>query len=417
MKKQELRNVPLRNLIPYRKKVHDTTKAVPDIISSLEKFGYVKISIVVDENMEIICGQGVLKAMEKLGWPSVPEVTQVTGMPDTLKREYRLADNQAAARSQWNIEALLQEIEEIKIDDKDFQIGDIGYLQKELDQMQHDIEAEKNLQDDDFDPESIRPTDIKYGDIFELGPHRLMCGDSTKPEDLQRLMDGALADLEFTDPPYNVAYVGKTKAALTIKNDCMSKTDFYQFLLKAYRAMHATLRPGAPIYVCHSDSETLAFRQAFMEAGFELKQCIIWVKDQFVLGRQDYQWRHEPILEGIKIDSVKEHDPVLYGWKGGAAHRWFGGRCQDTIWEIPKPKRNAEHPTMKPIPLVGRAILNSTIEGNIVQDAFGGLGATLMACEQTGRVCRINELDPHYCQGIIDRWEKWTGKTAVKVKA
>jgi DNA modification methylase len=412
VKKKELQEVPIADLIPYQKKIHDTAKAVPDIVTSLEKYDYIKISVVVDENMQIICGNGVLQAMQKLGWTTVPQVTQVIGMPEVLKREYRIADNQTGARSNWNLETLLQEIEEIKIEDKDFQITDLAITQKELDQMIHDIEAEKNVQDDDFDPEKIRPTDIQYGDLYELGPHRLLCGDSTKLEDLQRLMGGAIADMTFTDPPYNVDYQGKTKARLKIKNDRMAAPDFYQFLLRAYQAMYATMKPGAPIYVCHSDSETIAFRQSFMEAGFQLKQCIIWVKDQFVLGRQDYHWRHEPILEGCK-----SHDPVLYGWKDGAAHRWLGGRCEDTVWEVPKPKRNADHPTMKPIPLVARAVLNSSNVGDIVQDAFGGLGATLMAAEQTGRVCYTNELDPHYCQGIIDRWEAFTGKTARKITA
>jgi DNA modification methylase len=412
MKKKELQEVPIADLIPYQKKIHDTAKAVPDIVTSLEKFDYIKISVVVDENMQIICGNGVLQAMQKLGWTAVPQVTQVIGMPEVLKREYRIADNQTGARSSWSLETLLLEIEEIKIEDKDFQITDLAITQKELDQMIHDIEAEKNIQDDDFDPEKIRPTNIQYGDLYELGPHRLLCGDSTKLEDLQRLMGGALADMTFTDPPYNVDYQGKTKQRLKIKNDHMAASDFYQFLLKAYQAMYATMKPGAPIYVCHSDSETIAFRQSFMEAGFLQKQCIIWVKDQFVLGRQDYHWRHEPILEGCK-----SHEPVLYGWKDGAAHRWLGGRCEDTVWEVPKPKRNADHPTMKPIPLVARAVLNSSNVGDIVQDAFGGLGATLMAAEQTGRVCYTNELDPHYCQGIIDRWEAFTGKTARKLTA
>ncbi len=416
MKKKELRNVPISDLIPYKKEIHDTTKSAPNIAHSLEKFDYVKISVVVDENLQVICGQGVLKAMQDIGWDKVPQVTQVLGMPEVLKREYRIADNQSGSHSKWMFEALLQEIEEIKVEDKDFEIADIGFEQREIDQMLHDIEAEKNIHDDDFDPSTIGETDIQYGDLYNLGQHRLICGDSTRTEDLQRLMAGKPADMIFTDPPYNVDYTGKTKDALKIKNDRMAATDFYQFLLKAYKAMFAVTREGAPAYICHSDSETIAFRQAFMEAGFELKQCIIWVKDQFVLGRQDYHWRHEPILEGTAA-VPKGHEPVLYGWKGGKAHRWLGGRSQDTVWEVPKPKRNAEHPTMKPIPLVARAILNSSIEKNIVLDSFCGLGATLMAAEQTGRICYCSELDPHYCQGIIDRWEKETGKIAKQVKA
>jgi len=409
VKKKELKNVPITSLVPYQKKLHDTSKAVPDIAHSLEKFEYVKISVVVDENLQVICGQGVLKAMQEIGWEKVPEVTQIIGMPETLKREYRIADNQSGSRSKWNPEDLLKEIDEIRLDDPAFQVGDIAFDQRDLDQMLHDLEDE-GVEEDDFDPDSIRPTDIKYGDIYQLGPHRLICGDATKPEDLHKLLDSRQAHLVFTDPPYNVDYTGKTKDALKIANDHMTESEFYKFLLQAYRCMFDACVEGAPIYVCHSDSETLAFRQAFKEAGFELKQCIIWVKDQFVLGRQDYHWQHEPILEGCK-----GHEPVLYGWKGGKAHRWFGGRNKSTVWEVPKPARNAEHPTMKPIELVARAVKNSSVKGNVVLDPFGGLGSTLMACEQTGRVCCTCELGPHYCQGIIDRWEQFTGKTAEKV--
>mgnify|MGYP003810397167 CR=1 FL=1 len=412
VEKNELKNLPVTDIKPYPQEIHDIAKSLPALEQSLKTYGYVKISIVVDEDLEIICGNGILKAMQKLGWGVVPEVTQVIGMPEILKRKYRIMDNQSAAASKWNVQALLQEVDRIRLDDKNFKITDIGFLQKEIEQMFHDIEAKKPVEEDDFDPETIRETDIKYGDIYQLGPHRLMCGDATKLEDLLRLLDGRRVHLNFTDPPYNVDYTGKTKDALKIANDHMSPTEFYQFLLQAYRCMYAVSIEGAPIYVCHSDSETLAFRQAFKEAGFKLTQCIIWVKDHFVLGRQDYQWQHEPILEGCK-----GHEPILYGWKEGEAHQWFGGRDKSTVWEIPKPTRNAEHPTMKPIALVARAVQNSTIQGNVVLDPFGGLGSTLMACEQTGRVCCTSELDPHYCQGIIDRWEKFTGKTAEKISS
>jgi hypothetical protein len=210
MKKIELQNVPISDLVPYRKKIHKTEKAIPDIVTSLEKFDYVKISVVVDEDKVIICGFGVLQAMQKLGWTAVPQVTQVIGMPEVLKREYRIADNQTATRSRWDLENLLQEIEEIRVEDVDFEIGDIGFNQRELDQMVHDLEAAKNVHDDDFDPEKIRPTTIQYGGLFALGPHRLLCGDATKLEDLQRLMGGIFAAMGFTDPPYNVDYTGKT---------------------------------------------------------------------------------------------------------------------------------------------------------------------------------------------------------------
>jgi DNA modification methylase len=235
------------------------------------------------------------------------------------------------------------------------------------------------------------------GDLFALGAHRLLCGDATSLTHVARLMDGLRADLVFTDPPYNVDYVGKTGSALKIDNDKMDTKRFRAFLLAAFHVLFANAREGAPIYVCHSDTEGYNFRGAMIEAGWLFKQAIIWVKDSFVMGRQDYHWRHEPIL---------------YGWKPGAAHRWWADRTQDTVWEIPRPKRSVEHPTMKPVELVSRAIVNSSKPGDMVLDPFGGSGSTLIACEAEGRVCRIAELDPRYVDVIVERWETFTGRRA-----
>ncbi|WP_312200075.1 DNA-methyltransferase, partial [Anaerospora hongkongensis] len=288
----------------------------------------------------------------------------------------------------------------------------------------------------------------KPGDVWQLGQHRLLCGDATVLSDVEKLMDGKLAAMIFTDPPYNVNYQGGTGDKLTIKNDNMSASQFKQFLHDAFAAMYAVTEPGGAIYVCHADSEGSNFRGALQETGWLLKQCLIWAKNQFVLGRQDYQWQHEPIL---------------YGWKPGAAHKFFGGRKQgtvieeaapiivrqddegalltftagihtvtlrvpsfeilqagddsfSTVWRFEKPVRNGEHPTMKPIGLCARAIQNSSRSGDIVADFFGGSGSTLMAAEQTGRTCFSMELDPGYCDVIIRRWEEFTGQKAVLVK-
>lgn len=287
-------------------------------------------------------------------------------------------------------------------------------------------------------------TRAKLGDIWELGDNRVVCGDCTDPEVMAKVTDGQLADMLFTDPPYNVAYEGGTKDKLTIQNDSMDGANFLEFLLDVFRSLATAVRPGGLAYVCHADSEGMRFRQAFSEAGFELKQCLIWVKDRMVLGRQDYQWRHEPIL---------------YGWRSGAAHKFYAGRNKTTVIELPdavtigegvisiningrivaikasnievvsdgtseeesvwrfdKPIRNAEHPTMKPVELCARAISHGSQRGGAVLDGFLGSGSTLIAAEQLGRRCIGTELDPKYCDAILARWEKTTGGTARKVK-
>jgi len=251
----------------------------------------------------------------------------------------------------------------------------------------------------------------KKGDIYILGNHRLMCGDSTNKDDVRKLMNGNQCDMIFTDPPYNVNY--GDKAAMLDKyqkghrntnhilNDNMGDSEFREFLLASYSRMFESCKEGAPIYVCHAETEGENSRGAFVEAGFKLAQCIIWVKNSLVLGRQDYHWRHEPIL---------------YGWKEGAAHYFIDDRTQDTVWEFKKPKKNALHPTMKPLELCAKAIYNSSRSGDIILDLFGGSGSTLIASEQLDRICYMMELDEKYVDVIIDRWEKFTGRKAVKVE-
>jgi DNA modification methylase len=255
--------------------------------------------------------------------------------------------------------------------------------------------------DDAPDLEIKSPAITQPGDIWHLGPHRLICGDATKPEDYTRLLANPehtleTVDLVWTDPPYNVAYTGKTKAALTIENDAQSEEEFHGFLYRFYAATLEHTRPGAPIYVAHADTYGHTFRLAMLEAGWLLKQCLIWVKDQFVLGRQDHHWQHEPIL---------------YGWKPGAAHTWTGDRKQTTILEHPRPTRNTEHPTMKPVGLIERCIRNSSYPHAIVLDPFGGSGSTLIAAHRQGRVARLIELDPRYCDVIVKLWQAHTRAT------
>lgn len=237
----------------------------------------------------------------------------------------------------------------------------------------------------------------KLGEIYQLGPHRLMCGSATDYGQVTDLMNGKEADMIFTDPPYNVEYVGKTAEALTIQNDSMTDEEFYKFLYDAHANMAAVTKAGGSIYVCHADSEGLNFRKALIDTGFLLKQCIIWVKQTMVMGRQDYQWQHEPIL---------------YGWKEGASHFFIDDRTQTTVWQIDRPQRNAEHPTMKPLELCAKAMRNSSLRGGVVIDFFGGSGSTLMAAEDTGRICYTMELDPRYADVIRKRYAIHTGQEA-----
>lgn len=272
------------------------------------------------------------------------------------------------------MDKLAEELKLIEMDMEQFGFDD---LEKLLD---------RDVLEDDFKEELLETAYSKKGDVFVFGKHRLMCGDSTKSEDVEKLMNGTKADMIFTDPPYNVDYEGST--GMKIQNDKQSDEDFYNFLLNAFKNMHESVKPGGAIYVCHADSEGVNFRNAFKAAGFKLAECLIWVKNSLVLGRQDYQWRHEPIL---------------YGWKEGAGHYFINDRSQDTIWEYNKPKVNDLHPTMKPLELVGRAIKNSSKNGEIVLDLFGGSGSTMIAAEQINRVAYLMELDEKYTDVIVKR--------------
>ena len=392
-KKQELKNVDISKLVPYPNNPRKNDDAVDKVAKSLTEYGLVKNSIVVDEDMVLITGHTTTKAMQALGWTKAPEVTQVFGLTAAQKQAYRIADNRLGELADWDTELLGRELEELR--DADFDIGLTGFDDIQLDEL---FPPEmKEVEEDDFEPPAEVKTDIKRGDIIQLGRHRLMCGDSTSAEDVGRLMDGKKADLLLTDPPYNVGYVGKTKDALTIDNDSADDTTFHTFLVKAFTQMVENLKEGGSYYIWHADSEGFNFRGAVREVGLQVRECLIWVKNSLVLGRQDYQWMHEP---------------CLYGWKDGKSHRWYSDRAQTTVLQFDRPTVSKEHPTMKPIKLFAYLIENSSIKDDIVMDIFCGSGTTLIACEQLNRICYGMEISPQYCQVIVDRWETYTGQKA-----
>ena len=340
--------------------------------------------VLVNKDMVIFAGNQRYRAALEIGMKEVPVI--VMDNPE-LEAKRMLRDNISAG--DWDMDMLANDFE------ADF-LREVGFTDDEL----ADLGSEEALLDEDkLDevPDTPAEAITKPGDIWTLGDHRLMCGDSTNEADVARLMSSAKADMIFTDPPYGIAYVGKTKKRLTIQNDAMPDDEFYSFLCKAFGAMRSVCDGGAPYYVCHADAKTILFRQALEASGFEVKQTVIWSKQSFVLGRQDYQWRHEPIL---------------YGWAAGASHKWYGGRSQTTVWDIDRPTKSEEHPTMKPVELCARAIQNSCRKGDNVLDLFGGSGSTLIACEHTGRKAFLSEIDPLYVDVAVKRWQDITGRKA-----
>ena len=340
--------------------------------------------IVVNKDMIILGGNMRYKACKEAGLKEIPVI--VTDLSEQQQREFLIKDNISSGEWDWEVLANEWNAEEL----------DAWGLDLPVDFNTEVLEAEE----DDFEvPEGGIETDIVLGDLFEIGEHRLICGDSTQTDTFEKLMNGHLADLVITDPPYNVAYEGKTKDKLKIDNDNMSNGDFYQFLYDFYTALGAYTKKGGSWYVWHADSEGANFRLAMANAGIMVKQCLIWVKNIMVMGRQDYQWKHEP---------------CLYGWKEGASHGWYSDRKQTTVLNFDRPSRNAEHPTMKPVILFSYQIENSSKQGDIVADAFAGSGTTMVACQQLNRKAYVVEFDPKYCQVIIDRMIKLNPTIEVK---
>lgn len=362
------------------------------IKNSIENFGYVS-PLIINKDMTVIGGHQRLKVLKELGFTELECI--VVDLDKTKEKALNIALNKI--QGDWDEEKLEALLQELKLDDFDTNLT--GFDFDEIDEILKDVTGSK---EDNFDIDSayeeIEEPITKQGDIWILGKHRLMCGDSTQKNDIMRLINNQDADMILTDPPYNVDYVGKTAEALKIKNDNMSDNQFYEFLKKVFENMYSVTKEGASIYVFHADTEGLNFRKAFKDAGYKLAECLIWKKDCFVMGRQDYQWQHEPIL---------------YGWKEGAAHYFINDRTQSTILEFDRQKQSTLHPTMKPIDLIAKLIKNSSKENDIILDLFGGSGSTIIAAEQLNRNCYTMELDPKYCDVIVKRWETLTNKEAI----
>lgn len=427
-------NVKIEKLKPYENNARThSEEQVEKISRSIKEFGFIN-PVLIDSNFGIIAGHGRVLGAKKLGMKEVPCLF-VEDLTDEQKRAYILADNKLALDAGWDDEILREEIKALA--DLDFDVSLTGFELEDFDFNQTDIEFEE----DNYDVEEKLPEipKAKYGDIYQLGNHRIMCGDSTSQEDIDKLLDGAVMDLCVTDPPYNVNYGSINESGYgkerdngnKILNDNMDDESFYLFLNAFYTQMMRVLKPGGAYYIFHADTEDYNFRKALMDAGGQVKQNLIWVKNALVLGRQDYQWKHEP---------------CLYGWKEGAGHYFINDRTQTTVFEDKadldklskeelkdmikeiiedktpttiihedKPLKNDVHPTMKPIKLISRLVKNSSKPGENVIDFFGGSGSTLIACEHLGRNCYSIELDPKYVDVIIDRWETLTGKTAIKL--
>lgn len=379
----ELKTIRLEDIKPYPNNPRKNDQAVKSVAESILQCGYVA-PIIVDEDMVILAGHTRYKALRTLGRTEA-EVVIKAGLSEEQKKKYRLLDNKTNELADWDFDLLTDELDGL----------DFGKL--ELD-WGVDAEEPKDAVEDDYEVKLPEEPKAKVGDIYQLGRHRVMCGDSTDAESVRMLANGVQMDLFLTDPPYGVNYIGKTKNALKIENDNRSDEEFIEFLSKAFSAADSVMKPGAVFYVWHAILKTYAFESACHKIGWEVRQVLIWVKNSMVLGRQDYQWKHEP---------------CLYGWKEGAGHLWASDRKQTTVLEFDRPNRNAEHPTMKPIALFDYQIQNNTKGGDTVLDLFAGSGTTIMAAEQNGRIAYCMEYDPRYVDVIIDRWEKFTGEKAV----
>ena len=416
---KQFKTMSIKDLIPYENNPRINDDAVNDVIASIEQCENLD-PIEIDEDNVILSGHTRLKALKKLKYKET-EVLQITGLTDEQKRKYRILANKTGERAEWDLNKLEVELENLNFDGYDFGFDGVETTSEDVEPVEDDYEEEL--------PEQPK---TKRGDIYQLGRHRLICGDSTDLDTIKALMGGEEADLFITDPPYNVNYEGKT--GLKIQNDNMEDAQFQSFLRDAFATANAVMKPGAAFYIWHADSEGYNFRHACKDVEWKVRQCLIWVKNTFVLGRQDYQWKHEP---------------CLYGWKDGAAHYFIDDRKFSTVIEDEaeiepskmkkdelvallerilaekisttvlyeqKPARNAEHPTMKPVRLIARLIKNSSRPNEKVLDLFGGSGSTLIAAEQLSRSCCMCELDEKYCDVIIDRWEKFTGKKAVLIE-
>ena len=386
---------PIERCIPYCRNPRKNDEQVDRMASAIREFGF-RIPIVAKSDGSLVDGHLRLKAAQKLGLKEVP-VALADELTEAQVKAFRILANKSANWAEWEPDLLKLELQELQ--ELDFDLELTGFELPELE----DILGEgagggtEGQTDPDAVPEAQEEPVSRLGDVWLLGRHRLMCGDSTDAGSVALLMNGSNADLLLTDPPYNVSYEGATKDRLTILNDSMDDEKFRSFLADAFKAADTVMKNGAAFYIWHADSEGYNFRGAVRDTGWMVRQCLIWVKNSMVLGRQDYQWKHEP---------------CLYGWKDGAAHLWTSDRRQTTVLEFNKPNRNGEHPTMKPVELFEYQMLNSTNREAVVLDLFGGSGTTMIAAEKNGWSARLMELDPRYCDVIVRRWQDFTGQEA-----
>ncbi len=385
----------VEKLIPWARNPRTHSDAqVAQIAASIAEFGF-NSPILVDSKAGILAGHGRLLAARKLGLTEVPVIV-LDHLTEAQKRAYIIADNKLAENAEWNDEMLRIEIEALQ--DENFDVSLLGFEDVELAQLLAAQDASVGLTDEDAIPELPQTPTSRTGDLWVLGDHKLLVGDATNHGDVVRLMAGEVADLIFTDPPYNVDYEGYTEQKLKIKGDRMSDADFKQFLEGAFRGLRAAMKPGASLYLCHSSSWQREFQNALEAAGFAVRCQIIWAKNTFAWGFGRYKFRHEPLF---------------YCHVAGQKDPWYGDKTQSTLWEEKKPSANRIHPTAKPVELIERALLNSSKTGDVVADLFGGSGSTLIACERRGRRARLMEIDPKYADCIARRFQEYSGKNAV----
>jgi len=388
-------DMPVETLVPYARNPRNNTAAIDAVKASIAEFGF-RQPIVVDEKMVVIVGHTRLEAAKALGLKTVP-VHVAEGLTPAQAKAYRIMDNRSHENAEWDDEMLRLEFGDLKLDD--FDLALTGFVSEELDKLLG-AEQIEGLTDPDEAPEVPAEPVSRLGDLWILGTHRLLCGDATVVTDVDRMMDGQLADMAFCDAPYNVDYANAAKNKTLSKdrrilNDALGE-GFYQFLYDT--CVNLLMVTKGACYMSMSSSELDTLQRAFKEAGGKWSTFIIWAKNTFTLGRADYQ---------------RQYEPILYGWKQGADHFWCGARDQGDVWFVDKPRVNDLHPTMKPVELIERAITNSSKSRDIVLDLFGGSGTTLIAAERTGRSARLMELDPRYVDVIVKRWQEYTGGTAV----
>ena len=395
----ETQLVPIQSLNPAKYNPRTMPREQMEALKrSLEKYGFVEPVVVNKRGNIIVGGHQRVSAWKALGRKSLPVL--FVDLDEADEKALNLALNKISGV--WDDNALAEVISSLKgLGFDDF--GVTGFSNTEIDKL-GGLQSSDELGGLNKDDNAIPEVDTRkepvtmLGDVYAIGPHRLMCGDATALDNVRTLMSKKLCDVVITDPPYNVAYVGKTKDAMTINNDDLSNRDFYDFLYRTFYSLIQACKPGTPFYVFHADSEGENFRKAMRSAGWQLKQCLIWAKNSFVMGRQDYQWQHEPIL---------------YGWAPGAAHPWYGERTQTTLLHFDRPTRNDLHPTMKPVPLIEYLLENSSQVGDLVLDLFGGSGSTMVACERKGRTAYLMEQDPKYCDVIVERMRNQFPELAV----